>query len=292
MQRLLDYMEANSALVEKGLGDELPKPDISPSTLHEAMRYSILRGGKRIRPLLVMMFAGFGSVEPKDALAAGIAVEFVHGYSLIHDDLPAMDNDDMRRGRLTCHKAYDEATAILAGDALLTLAFEHLSESYTPRKALGCIRTLARSAGHLGMVGGQMLDLEAEKEPVDEAGLREIHIRKTGALIAACCRMGGIIAELEDEQLDKVCEYGRQLGLLFQITDDMLDVTATAEELGKTPGKDLNSHKCTYVSFYGVEKSAELAKAAATKAKEQLKEFGAEALMPRLMVDYVLERKN
>lgn len=292
MERLLKYMREKNALINSALEKTLPKIELAPSTLHEAMRYSVIGGGKRLRPLLALMCAQIGGTEDADALPAACALEFVHCYSLIHDDLPAMDNDDMRRGRLTCHKAYDEATAILAGDALLTLAFEVLAGAYNPRKALAAVRTLARAAGSGGMVGGQMLDLESEGRKIEPEELEGIHRRKTGALIAAACRIGGLVGDLEEATLETLGNYGRQLGLLFQITDDILDVTASPQELGKTPGKDAKAGKNTYVTVYGLERAHKMAEDVAREARETLKDFGPEALLPRLMVDFVLARKK
>lgn len=292
MERLLKYMREKNALINSALEKTLPKIELAPSTLHEAMRYSVIGGGKRLRPLLALMCAQIGGAEEADVLPAACALEFVHCYSLIHDDLPAMDNDDMRRGRLTCHKAYDEATAILAGDALLTLAFEVLAGAYNPRKALAAVRTLARAAGSGGMVGGQMLDLESEGRQIEPEELEGIHRRKTGALIAAACRIGGLVGDLEEAMLETLGNYGRQLGLLFQITDDILDVTASPQELGKTPGKDAKAGKNTYVTVYGLERARKMAEEVAREARETLKDFGPEALMPRLLVDFVLARKK
>jgi len=292
VERLIKFIDEKSVLVNQEIERLLPKAELPPATLHEAMRYSVIGGGKRIRPLLVLMCCQAGGGEFDEALSAACALEFVHSYSLIHDDLPAMDNDDMRRGRLTCHKAYDEATAILAGDALLTLAFEIMSGVSSPKKSLMCVKTLARAAGSAGMVGGQMMDLEAEGKTIEIEDLEIMHRRKTGALIAAACRIGGIIGGAESETLDKLCDYGRNLGLLFQITDDILDETATAEELGKTPGKDAKSGKMTYTTVYGREEALNKARELAAEATASLHDFGAEALMPRLLVDYILQRKK
>lgn len=292
MERLLKYIKEKTVLIDAEIERLLPKAELPPSTLHEAMRYSVIGGGKRVRPLLVLMCCELAGAEAEDAISAACAVELVHCYSLIHDDLPAMDNDDMRRGRLTCHKAYDEATAILAGDALLTLAFEIMAGSANPKKALMCVKTLARSAGTSGMVGGQMMDLEGEKHELGAEDIDVMHRRKTGALIAASCRIGGIIGGAEAEILDKLCEYGRQLGLLFQITDDILDSSASAEVLGKTPGKDAKAGKSTYMSMYGTDEAQKMAKDIAAEALSVLRDFGAEALMPRLFVDYILAREK
>jgi geranylgeranyl diphosphate synthase type II len=226
------------------------------------MRYSVLGGGKRLRPLLCLMAAEACGGETEPALPAACALEFIHTYSLIHDDLPAMDDDDLRRGRPTCHKAYDEATAILAGDGLLTLAFELIArEVGPPVVAARCVRILAEAAGPAGMVGGQMADLLAEEQAVDQrsegslAELEAIHRRKTGALLRAPLRMGAVISgasTLEEEALD---DYGRAVGLAFQIVDDLLDVQGDEAKLGKRVGKDCGLGKWTYPRFLGIEGS-------------------------------------
>ena len=292
MERLKAWMGETVAVVNHALERTLPKADLAPSTLHEAMRYSVIGGGKRLRPLLVAMCAQMCGETVQEALPAACAIEYVHCYSLIHDDLPAMDNDDLRRGRLTCHRAYDEATAILAGDALLTFAFEVLAGTYNPRKSLAAVRTLARAAGTAGMVGGQALDLESEGKKIEPEELEGIHRRKTGALIAAACRLGGIVADAPEDRLELLTEYGRQVGLLFQITDDILDCTATAEELGKTPGKDLHAGKNTYVTVYGREQAQKMAREVAGEAYRIIGGVGEEALYLRLLIDYVLERRS
>lgn len=292
MERLTAYIDEKIPLINKALDEMLPRADIPPSTLHEAMRYSVIGGGKRLRAMLVLMGAHICGGTEDEALPAACAIEMVHGYSLAHDDLPSMDDDDLRRGKLTTHKAYDEATAILAGDALLTFAFEVLAGAYSPRKALSSIKTLSRAAGHVGMVGGQMLDLEAVGKEIEIEDLEGIHRRKTGALIAASCRIGGVVGGGEKEDLEKLYDYGRALGLAFQITDDILDATGSSEELGKTSGKDARDNKPTYVTIYGVEQAREMAREAANEAKNLLNNFGSEALMARLLADYVLERKK
>ena len=291
MERLGNFIIEKVQEINAALENILPRIDMAPSVLHEAMRYSVLGGGKRLRALLVLMCADFGDSDA-DMIPAAVAIELVHSYSLVHDDLPAMDDDELRRGRLTTHKAYDEATAILVGDALLTLAFEVVAGDYSPRKALACTRTLARAAGHQGMIAGQMMDLEAENKDITSEELEEIHRRKTGAIIAAACRMGGIVAGADCKVVDALCEYGKYLGLAFQITDDILDVTSDEQTLGKSVGKDKRDGKATYVSLYGIEKAQELAKSAINEAKNVLKDFGAEALMLRLLADYIGERKN
>lgn len=291
MERLDKFITENVPEINLALENALPKVDVMPYVLHEAMRYSVLGSGKRLRALMVIMCSGFGESD-ESLMPAAVALELIHAYSLVHDDLPAMDNDELRRGKLTTHKAYDEATAILVGDALLTLSFEVISASYRPQKVLKCTKLLARAAGHLGMIGGQILDLEAEGKDITKEELEDIHRRKTGAIISASCQMGAIVAGAENEVVEKLAEYGRYLGLAFQITDDILDVTADPKELGKSVGKDVRDGKATYVSVFGLEKAKELAKNAINEAKSSLKEFGAEALMLRLLADYIGERKR
>ncbi len=295
MERVIQYMDQMRPRVEDALDDLLPHAEKSPATLHEAMRYSVLGGGKRLRPLLVLMAARAcmsESEECSDALLhSACATELAHTYSLIHDDLPAMDDDNMRRGRLTCHKAYNEATAILAGDALLTMSFEVLASNMTTERAATAIVQFARALGNAGMVGGQMLDLEGNADSGTMEQLRAIHRWKTGSLIAVCCALGGLFAKANDEKLSALKEYGQALGLLFQITDDILDVESTAETLGKTVGKDQVQNKLTYPALVGLDESKKLAQDAAVRAKTALKPFGKEALMLRLLADLLIDRK-
>ena len=291
MERLEKFVEEKVPEINLALENALPKVDVMPYVLHEAMRYSVLGSGKRFRALMVIMCSGFGESD-ESLMPAAVALELIHAYSLVHDDLPAMDDDELRRGKLTTHKAYDEATAILVGDALLTLSFEVISTAYRPQKVLKCTKTLARAAGHIGMIGGQILDLEAENKNITPEELEDIHRRKTGAIISASCQIGAIVAGAENDVVEKLAEYGRYLGLAFQITDDILDVTADVKELGKSVGKDVRDGKATYVSVFGLDKAKELAKNAINSAKSSLKEFGAEALMLRLLADYIGERKK
>jgi geranylgeranyl pyrophosphate synthase len=245
--------------VDARLNEFIPSETIEPVALHSAIRWSVFAGGKRFRPALVIAAGqAFGAGEPK-LLAAACGFEMLHTYSLIHDDLPAMDNDDLRRGRPTCHVRYGEATAILAGDALQTLAFQIIAddESINANVRVRVIAELAKASGTpVGMVAGQARDLAAESRgdiPRDELDL--IHRHKTGALVGAAARTGAIIASATKAELDAATQYGACLGLLFQITDDLLDVTASAEDLGKTPGKDARAQKATYPALYGLEAS-------------------------------------
>jgi geranylgeranyl pyrophosphate synthase len=250
--------------VEAGIDRLLPAATEPSARLHEAMRYSMTAGGKRLRPVLVLsawrLFEGAGKA---DALAAAVAVECVHTYSLVHDDLPCMDNDDLRRGRPTAHRAYDEATALLSGDALLTRAFGILSESYRPTPALvaSLVAELASASGSRRLIGGQMEDLLAERAgSADPERLRYIHLNKTAAMIEASLAMGGLCAGAPAVHVETLREAGRELGLAFQIVDDVLDATGDTDTLGKTAGKDARAGKATYVSVHGLEAARRIAR--------------------------------
>jgi len=241
--------------VERALQRYIPPAAALPRRLHEAMRYSIFGGGKRLRPALALLACDALGGRRANVLPSAGALEMVHTYSLIHDDLPAMDDDDFRRGRPSCHKAFDEATAILAGDGLLTLAFETIARHTKTRDIVGALTLeLATGAGHAGMVGGQQLDL-AGTTTSDAMTLQDIHLRKTAALITSALRMGAIAGRASAASLKRLTTYGRNLGLAFQIVDDLLDVTGTAAQLGKTPGKDAKQNKATYPAILGVEAS-------------------------------------
>jgi geranylgeranyl pyrophosphate synthase len=250
--------------VEGGIERMLPAASQPSARLHEAMRYSMQAGGKRLRPVLVLASCRlFGARSAADPLAAAVAVECVHSYSLIHDDLPCMDNDDLRRGRPTAHKAFDEATALLAGDALLARAFEILSESYraTPALAVSLVAELAQAAGSRRLVGGQMEDLLAEgRADAGSEGLLFIHLNKTAAMIEASLCMGGLCGGAPEAAVEALRRSGRQLGLAFQVVDDILDSTSDTAALGKTAGKDARTGKATYVSVHGLDKARALAR--------------------------------
>jgi geranylgeranyl pyrophosphate synthase len=251
-----EFLASCRALVDSHLDELIPKESEPPQRVHSAIRWSLFAGGKRFRPALLLATGQTFGAKPDDLMRTACALEMIHTYSLIHDDLPSMDDDELRRGRPTCHVKFDEATAILAGDALQTLAFQTIAED----QRLSCelrvqlISEIARAAGTPeGMVAGQAHDLDAESHDVTNDELERIHHRKTGALIRAAARCGGMIAGVSEPELAALTEYATNLGLLFQITDDLLDVTATAEDLGKTPGKDARSRKATYPSLYGIE---------------------------------------
>ena len=263
------------AVVEKALEELLPAATVAPVSLHEAMRWSVLAGGKRLRPALVLATGTMFGASVGQLTRTACAFELVHTYSLIHDDLPAMDDDDLRRGRATCHVKYGEATAILAGDALQTLAFQIVAEdeSVAPAVRVRVLAELARGAGTpSGMVAGQVFDIAAEKcEAVTGAELERIHRHKTGALITAAVRCGAIIGQADTAELTALTQYAQALGLLFQITDDLLDVTATAEDLGKTPGKDAQANKATYPALYGLDETRKMAAAQCRQAQDSLR---------------------
>jgi len=269
-------------------------PESGPfERLARAMRYACLGGGKRLRPALVLECCEVAGAPARDALPAACAVEMVHTYSLVHDDLPAMDDDDLRRGRPSCHRAFDEATAILAGDALLALAFETAASCGADAVARELVGTLARAAGPACLVGGQMLDVMAEGGPASLAEVEAIHEHKTADLIAASCRMGALVARGKpDAKVDALERYGRHLGRAFQIADDVLDATSTAEELGKTPGKDLVQGKATYPAVAGIERSRARARELAEEAAEALASFGERAAFLRALAAFVVERRK
>jgi geranylgeranyl diphosphate synthase type II len=295
--RLADFLSAAGRRVDEALRCYLPEESDDPASacparLAAAMRYSVLGGGKRLRPLLCLMAAEACGGDPEAALPAACALELIHTYSLIHDDLPAMDDDDLRRGRPTCHKAFDEATAILAGDALLTLAFEVVAAQTRPSEAaVGCVRVLAEAAGPAGMVGGQMADLEAEgrRDGTLEA-LEAIHRRKTGALLRAPLRMGALVAGADAGRRAALDAYGKAIGLAFQIVDDLLDVQGDEAKLGKRVRKDFELGKWTYPGFLGVEGSRQRARQLADEAIAALAPLGSGGDRLRALALDLLER--
>jgi geranylgeranyl diphosphate synthase type II len=294
---LAEYVEDARRQVDAALAGYLPAVDDDPAAacparLAAAMRYSVLGGGKRLRPVLALMAAEACGGDRAAALAAACALELVHAYSLIHDDLPAMDDDDLRRGRPTCHKAFDEATAILAGDALLTLAFELLARHVRPTAAAAdCARALAEAAGAAGMVGGQMADLQSEgRRDGTLAALEAIHRRKTGALLRAAVRIGALVAGADPARLDALEHYGRAVGLAFQIVDDVLDVQGDEAKLGKRVGKDSGLGKWTYPGLLGVEGSRRRAGQLADEAVAALAPLGERGARLRALALDLVER--
>ncbi len=271
----------------------LAVPDDARARLYEAMRHAAIGGGKRLRPLLVQAACDLFNISRDSALRVGLAVECIHVYSLIHDDLPAMDDDDMRRGKPTVHKAYDEAAAILAGDCLHDLAFEILADEEThpdPFVRIDLVRALAASSGPAGMAGGQMMDLEAEKTRFDLATVTRLQNLKTGALIAFCVEAAAIMARLPHEARTGLHGYARDIGLAFQIADDLLDVEGDAALAGKALGKDAAAGKETFVSLLGVERAREQAHMLVEQAKAHLHGHGSEADLLRAIADYIVER--
>ena len=280
-------------LVEVELNNLLPASGAAPEKVHQAIRWSMFAGGKRFRPALLLATGQAFDAPITALIKTACAFEMIHTYSLIHDDLPSMDDDDLRRGRPTCHVRFGEATAILAGDALQTLAFRTIAEDeqldLATRVAL--ISELARASGTPeGMVAGQALDMEAEARQVNGPQLEEIHRLKTGALIVGAARCGAIIAGTDEHGLTAITRYGSQLGLLFQITDDLLDLTASAEQLGKTPGKDVQSRKATYPALYGIDDAREKAVNAHRLACEALEQIDRPTEVLHRVVDFILGR--
>ena len=290
----LDSLLATSrVLVELELNKLLPLGGTSPEKIHHAIRWSVFAGGKRFRPALLLAVGQAFSAPVEALIRTACAFEMVHTYSLIHDDLPAMDDDDLRRGRPTCHVRFDEATAILAGDALQTLAFQTIAEDVAldAETRIALIAELARAAATPdGMVAGQALDMAAETRQVSRAQLEEIHRLKTGALIKAAARCGAIIGHASDAELSAITAYGSHLGLLFQITDDFLDVTATAEDLGKTPGKDARSNKATYPALHGMEETRLAAIDAHRNACDALAQIDRPTEFLHRIADFILHR--
>ena len=293
---LADALDAHRRRVEHALERHLPAVDHGPEAdcparLAEAMRYSVLGGGKRLRPVLCLLAAEACGGRVEDALPAACAVEYIHTYSLVHDDLPAMDDDDLRRGRPTCHRAFDEATAILAGDALLTLAFEVVAKYTRPAAAAACVRLLAEGSGPAGMVGGQMADLMAQGRDDPTAGaLEAIHRRKTGALLRSALKMGAAVAGASEPVARALDQYGRAVGLAFQIVDDLLDVQGDEQKLGKRVGKDHGLGKWTYPGLLGLEGSRDRARELADEAVAALEPLGEGGATLRALALDLLER--
>ena len=289
--------------IESALADRCAPAEGCPARLGDAIRYSLLAPGKRLRPMLVLLAAEAGGAEADRAMPAACAVEMIHAYSLIHDDLPAMDDDDLRRGRPSCHRHFDEATAILAGDALQALAFETLAaEVQPPAVAAACCATLARAAGRCRLVGGQADDMQPPTAELAHDGrnnheqlldqLASIHHRKTGALMRASVQLGGLVAQVDDDSLLALDRYGRHLGLLFQITDDLLDVVSNEKAVGKAVGKDAQRGKLTYPGLIGVEASLRRAGELAEQARHALRPLGSAAAGLDALVVFVLQRNR
>jgi geranylgeranyl diphosphate synthase type II len=291
---LASWLTAQTRAVDRALDRLLPKAGAKPATIHRAMRYSLFAGGKRMRPALVLAAAEACGGSPEAAMPLACAVECIHTYSLIHDDLPGMDNDDMRRGKPTNHKVFGEGIAILAGDALLTQAFE-IAASAPATKRYGSremVLEMARASGSLQLIAGQVADLEGEGRKISRAQLRYIHERKTSALLACSVRLGGMSANGTPAQLEALTDFGYHVGLAFQVIDDILDVTQTSEQLGKTAGKDVKAGKATYPSIVGLEKSRAIAAELTAKAEAALKPFRGRAVALEAISDHLLRRQS
>lgn len=289
---LKPYLVARIALIDHALNGFLPKASAKPATLHQAMRYSLFAGGKRLRPVLTLAAAEACGGTVAGALPAAGAVECIHTYSLVHDDLPCMDDDDLRRGRPTNHKVFGEGVAVLAGDALLTIAFEILAQAKPAARypIAAHIGELAHAAGSKWLIGGQVADLEGEGKKLSGAELQYIHRCKTAALLTASIRLGAMSANATPKQLAALTEFGQALGLAFQVIDDILDVTQTTEKLGKTAGKDVKAIKATYPAVFGLDRSRSEAHRLTRKAHTALKPFGKKANTLRALADYLLAR--
>jgi geranylgeranyl diphosphate synthase, type II len=286
------FLIESCTFIDKHLDRVMPSEKISPGTLHKAMRYSLFAGGKRLRPALVLAATEAVGGSREDAVPAACAVEMIHTYSLIHDDLPAMDDDDLRRGKPTCHKVFGEAMAILAGDGLLTYAFEVLTQTKRTESVPGIVKAIARGVGTQGMVGGQVLDIEGEGKPATLQSVRAIHTWKTAALIASCCEAGALAGGATQTEYEHLVTFGQKIGLAFQIVDDILDITSSPEALGKTPGKDVESGKATYPAVLGLEKARQEADLLAKQAFESLKVFGSRSHTLEALGRFVLERQS
>jgi len=289
-----EFLASCRTLIDAELDRLIPKESESPQRVHSAIRWSVFAGGKRFRPALLIAVGQTFGAPPDHLLRTACALELIHTYSLIHDDLPSMDDDDLRRGRATCHVKFDEATAILAGDALQALAFQTIAEDekLAPDLRVKLISEVARASGvPEGMVAGQALDLEAESRTVDGDELETIHHRKTGALIRAAARCGAMIPNANEDELEAITAYATNLGLLFQITDDLLDVTATVEDLGKTPGKDARAQKATFPALYGIEATRAQLKSVHTAARSALERIEGETQLLQSIADFILQRQ-
>ncbi|MEA3207410.1 MAG: geranylgeranyl diphosphate synthase, type [Chthoniobacter sp.] len=288
------YLDQRTALIDRALDGFLPRAGTKPATIHKAMRYSLFAGGKRLRPVLTLAAAEACGGALEQALPAACAVECIHTYSLVHDDLPCMDDDDLRRGRPTSHKVFGEGIAVLAGDALLTIAFEILAQaqptSRHPMPAL--ISELATASGSKWLIGGQVADLEGEGRKLSGTELKYVHRCKTAALLTASIRLGAMSANATAARLQSLTDFGQALGLAFQVIDDILDVTQTTEKLGKTAGKDVKAIKATYPAVFGLERSRAEARRLTAAARAALAPFGKKGAALQSIADYLLAREH
>lgn len=287
------YLKKRQKKIDCALDRFLPRESAKPPTIHKAMRYSLFAGGKRLRPILCLAAAEACGGERAPALPLACAMECIHTYSLIHDDLPSMDNDDLRRGRPTCHKVFGDGIAVLAGDALLTIAFEIAATAQLPRRydLKQIVSEIAVAAGSRKLIAGQVADLEAEGQPITRAGLRSIHDNKTAAMLIASVRLGAMSANATAKQLGAMSAFGAALGLAFQVIDDILDVTQTSEKLGKSAGKDVAAQKATYPAVIGLEKSRREAQRLTREAHEALAGLGSKAETLRVLANHLLDRE-
>ncbi|HKV38952.1 MAG TPA: farnesyl diphosphate synthase [Blastocatellia bacterium] len=295
-ENLENYLARRAEDVNAWLESTVPSEMIPPQTLHRAMRYSLMAGGKRLRPTLLLTAGEALGAKTEDLIPAACALEMIHTYSLIHDDLPAMDDDDLRRGRPTCHKAFGEAVAILAGDALLTLAFQILASNAPEDDISRQVRIMAEISTAIGsvdgLIGGQVADIENEGRAVTPEMLEYIHLSKTGALIRASVVAGGLVAGATDDELEILRTYGRGIGLAFQIADDILDVTSTSEQLGKTPGKDMNSQKATYPAVHGLQASQARARELVDQAVQVISGLGPRTARLQSIARFIIARTS
>ena len=290
---LKQYLASRQKVIDRALDRFLPKASTRPATIHKAMRYSLFAGGKRLRPILCIVAAEASGGTTDHALPAACAVECIHTYSLVHDDLPSMDNDDFRRGRPTSHKVFGDGIAVLAGDALLTIAFEILAQA-EPTKRYGTrqlLEELATAAGSQKLIAGQVADLEAEGRKTTRADLRYIHENKTAAILSASVRLGAMSANATARELRAISDFGQSLGLAFQVIDDILDVTQTSEKLGKSAGKDVAAQKATYPAVIGLDASRREAQQLTKRAHDSLKSLGRRADRLHEIANYLLVRE-
>ncbi len=290
-----ESLKEKSKYIESLLNEYMPKEEGYQATIMKAMNYSLKAGGKRLRPILTLEACKIVGGNEEDVLPFAVAIEMIHTYSLIHDDLPALDNDDLRRGKPTNHKVFGDAMAVLAGDALLNYAFEvMLSNSINkenPQKYLRAINEIAKSSGIHGMIGGQVVDVESENKTISKDKLDFIHLNKTAAIIIGCMRAGAIIGNANAEELEKITRYGKNIGLSFQIVDDILDIIGDESKLGKHVGSDIENHKSTYPSLLGLEESKAIAKQLIDEAKENIKDLKEDSRFLDGLADYIIDRE-
>lgn len=292
---LKKYLDQKRERIDEALNQYLPAETEYPQTIHEAMRYSVFAGGKRLRPILVIAAAEVVGGRAEKVLPTACAIELIHTFSLIHDDLPAIDNDDYRRGKLTCHKVFGEDMAILAGDGLLTHAFQLLaqnSEIKTINKEVMplVIKEVAAAIGTLGLIAGEVVDIQSEGKEIDLPRLEYIHSHKTGALIAISLKVGAMLVDAPQEEIEALFQYGKLIGLAFQIVDDILNVEGDEVQLGKPVGSDLRQKKATYPALFGIEESRQKARRLVEEAKKELEIFGEKGDILRLLADFIVER--